>query len=98
MHMPLHTRMTAPDRASLAVGSDLTTLGLNLASPDILYNTFLSPWAEVCPPPLWTSYSPSSLIINIIAIIAIIIIIVVVVVTIVILILVINLLFPCAHT
>nr|SVE79494.1 EOG090X06CC [Daphnia magna]SVE81320.1 EOG090X06CC [Daphnia magna] len=31
---------------SLALGSDLTTLGLNLNSPEPLYNNFGGPWAE----------------------------------------------------
>ncbi|GBC30283.1 general negative regulator of transcription subunit 2 [Rhizophagus irregularis DAOM 181602=DAOM 197198] len=39
-------RMTDPDLSMLALGSDLTTLGLNLNSPDALYATFTSPWAE----------------------------------------------------
>jgi len=39
-------RMTDPDLNTLALGTDLTTLGLNLNSPDCLYSTFASPWAE----------------------------------------------------
>jgi CCR4-NOT transcription complex subunit 2 len=39
-------RMTDPDLNTLALGTDLTTLGLNLNSPECLYNTFSSPWAE----------------------------------------------------
>lgn len=39
-------RMTDPDLSMLALGSDLTTLGLNLNSPDALYSTFASPWVE----------------------------------------------------
>ncbi|CAG8574275.1 2819_t:CDS:2 [Funneliformis mosseae] len=39
-------RMTDPDLSMLALGSDLTTLGLNLNSPDVLYATFTSPWSE----------------------------------------------------
>lgn len=31
---------------SLALGSDLTTLGLNLNSPENLYPNFAGPWAE----------------------------------------------------
>lgn len=31
---------------SLALGSDLTTLGLNLNSPENLYPNFGGPWAE----------------------------------------------------
>ncbi|XP_062518931.1 CCR4-NOT transcription complex subunit 2-like isoform X3 [Corticium candelabrum] len=37
---------TDPDLVSLALGSDLTTLGLNLNSPENLYSTFASPFAE----------------------------------------------------
>eukprot|EP00123_Amoebidium_parasiticum_P015231 comp22846_c0_seq1/m.35998 comp22846_c0_seq1/g.35998 ORF comp22846_c0_seq1/g.35998 comp22846_c0_seq1/m.35998 type:complete len:354 (-) comp22846_c0_seq1:315-1376(-) len=39
-------RMTDPDLNTLALGSDLTTLGLNLNSHDMLYRTFQSPWAS----------------------------------------------------
>jgi len=39
-------RMTDADLNTLALGTDLTTLGLNLNSPDCLYSTFASPWAE----------------------------------------------------
>jgi len=39
-------RMTNPDLNTLALGSDLTTLGLNLNSAECLYSTFASPWAE----------------------------------------------------
>ncbi|XXQ33237.1 NOT2/NOT3/NOT5 C-terminal domain-containing protein [Plasmodiophora brassicae] len=39
-------RMTDPDRNTLALGTDLTTLGLNLNSADVLYPTFASPWAD----------------------------------------------------
>lgn len=65
-------RMTDPDLNTLALGSDLTTLGLNLNSSECLYSTFASPWAEgpttrepqfslpLCyymqPPPLKTSH------------------------------------------
>ena len=35
-----------PNLVSLALGSDLTTLGLNLNSPEPLYNNFGGPWAE----------------------------------------------------
>eukprot|EP00890_Picochlorum_soloecismus_P003873 jgi/Picsp_1/4487/NSC_06708-R1_protein len=38
-------RMTDPDLTTLSLGTDLTTLGLNLNSPDALWRTF-SPWAE----------------------------------------------------
>lgn len=36
-----------PELVSLALGQDLTTLGLNLNSPDNLYLTFAGPWSEV---------------------------------------------------
>jgi len=65
-------RMTNADLNTLALGSDLTTLGLNLNSSDCLYATFASPWADaptqrepqfslpLCyymqPPPLKTSH------------------------------------------
>uniref|UniRef100_A0A7S1N8S3 NOT2/NOT3/NOT5 C-terminal domain-containing protein n=1 Tax=Eutreptiella gymnastica TaxID=73025 RepID=A0A7S1N8S3_9EUGL len=39
-------RMTDQDLNALALGFDLTTLGLNLNSPDYLYTTFASPWSE----------------------------------------------------
>ncbi|KAL8162260.1 hypothetical protein V2J09_013749 [Rumex salicifolius] len=39
-------RMSDPDLTSLALGIDLTTLGLNLNSSDNLYKTFGSPWSE----------------------------------------------------
>jgi CCR4-NOT transcription complex subunit 2 len=39
-------RMTDADRNALALGSDLTSLGLNLNSNDTLYSTFASPWSE----------------------------------------------------
>jgi len=39
-------RMTDADRNALALGSDLTSLGLNLNSSDSLYSTFASPWSE----------------------------------------------------
>jgi CCR4-NOT transcription complex subunit 2 len=39
-------RMTDPDLNTLALGSDLTTLGLNLNSSKPLYATFASPWAD----------------------------------------------------
>eukprot|EP00268_Persea_americana_P042903 TRINITY_DN4298_c0_g1_i6.p1 TRINITY_DN4298_c0_g1~~TRINITY_DN4298_c0_g1_i6.p1 ORF type:complete len:649 (-),score=126.07 TRINITY_DN4298_c0_g1_i6:356-2302(-) len=35
-----------PDLASLSLGIDLTTLGLNLNSPDNLHKTFGSPWSD----------------------------------------------------
>lgn len=33
-----------PDRALLALGSDLTTLGLDLGASDSLYSNFITPW------------------------------------------------------
>lgn len=39
-------RMTDPDLNTLASGVDLTTLGLNLNSAEILYPSFVSPFAE----------------------------------------------------
>jgi CCR4-NOT transcription complex subunit 2 len=39
-------RMTDADRNALALGSDLTSLGLNLNSNEQLYSTFASPWSE----------------------------------------------------
>lgn len=39
-------RMTDADLNTLALGTDLTALGLNLNSPNCLYNSFLSPFAD----------------------------------------------------
>lgn len=39
-------RMTDPDLNTLALGMDLTNLGLNLNSPECLYATFASPWSD----------------------------------------------------
>ena len=39
-------RMTNPDLNTLALGTDLTTMGLDLNSPDCLFTTFASPWAD----------------------------------------------------
>ena len=39
-------RMTDDDRNRLALGSDLTVLGLNLNSPDALYSTFGGPFSD----------------------------------------------------
>ena len=44
-------RMSDPDLTTLALGTDLTTLGLNLNSPEPLYKTFGSPWADTPPWP-----------------------------------------------
>lgn len=38
--------MKNPDLTSLAIGVDLTTLGLNLNSAEKLHKTFSSPWSE----------------------------------------------------
>eukprot|EP00250_Pteridium_aquilinum_P014007 c21716_g1_i1 orf=34-1839(-) len=39
-------RMSNPDLTTLALGTDLTTLGLDLNARDNLYRRFASPWAE----------------------------------------------------
>jgi CCR4-NOT transcription complex subunit 2 len=39
-------RMTDPDLNMLALGTDLTALGLNLNSSEPLYQTFSSPWSD----------------------------------------------------
>jgi len=39
-------QMTSADLNTLALGTDLTTLGLNLNSTEPLYHTFASPWAD----------------------------------------------------
>lgn len=39
-------RMSDPNLTSLALGIDLTTLGLNLNSADNLHKTFGSPWSD----------------------------------------------------
>lgn len=39
-------RMTDADRNALALGSDLTALGLNLNSSETLYSHFASPWSD----------------------------------------------------
>ena len=39
-------RMTDADRNALALGSDLTMLGLNLGTVDNIYSTFSSPWSD----------------------------------------------------
>jgi len=39
-------RMSDADRNALALGSDLTTLGLNLNSSEHLYSTFAGPWSD----------------------------------------------------
>ncbi|XAR60527.1 hypothetical protein NMG60_11033942 [Bertholletia excelsa] len=39
-------RMNDPDLTSLALGVDLTTLGLNLNAAENIHNTFKSPWSD----------------------------------------------------
>lgn len=39
-------KMSDPDLTSLALGIDLTTLGLNLNSTENLHKTFGSPWSD----------------------------------------------------
>jgi CCR4-NOT transcription complex subunit 2 len=39
-------RMTDADRNALALGSDLTMLGLNLGTTEQIYSTFSSPWSD----------------------------------------------------
>ncbi|KAH6558202.1 hypothetical protein KP509_1Z074000 [Ceratopteris richardii] len=39
-------RMTNPDLTTLALGADLTLLGLDLNARDDVYKTFASPWAD----------------------------------------------------
>ena len=39
-------RMTDPDLTTLALGMDLTSLGLHLNSPENVYKTFQSPWVD----------------------------------------------------
>lgn len=39
-------RMTDADRNALALGSDLSMLGLNLGTVDNIYSTFSSPWSD----------------------------------------------------
>lgn len=42
-------RMTDADRNALALGSDLTLLGLNLGSTEQIYSTFSGPWSDGAP-------------------------------------------------
>lgn len=56
---------TDPNLVSLALGQDLTALGLNLNSPDNLYPTFGGPWAEQpCRPQDIDFHVPPEYIIN----------------------------------
>ena len=41
--------MTDPDLNTLALGTDLTTLGLNLSSTEVLYATFAYPASAASP-------------------------------------------------
>lgn len=62
-------RLNDLDLSSLALGIDLTTLGLNLNSTDTLYKTFGSPWSEepakgepeFCVPPCYYAKPPPEL-------------------------------------
>ncbi|XP_064629756.1 CCR4-NOT transcription complex subunit 2-like isoform X2 [Lineus longissimus] len=57
---------TDPNLVALAPGIDLTTLGLNLNSPDNLYSTFQSPWADApCRPQDIDYHVPSEYLTNI---------------------------------
>jgi len=42
-------RMVNPNVSTLALGADLTMLGLNLSSPDSLYKSFTLPWNDSAP-------------------------------------------------
>lgn len=56
---------TDPNLVSLALGQDLTALGLNLNSPENLYPTFGGPWAEQpCRPQDIDFHVPPEYIIN----------------------------------
>ena len=39
-------RMTDSDRNALALGSDLSLLGLNIGTTEQIYSTFASPWSD----------------------------------------------------
>uniref|UniRef100_H0XRK6 CCR4-NOT transcription complex subunit 2 n=1 Tax=Otolemur garnettii TaxID=30611 RepID=H0XRK6_OTOGA len=57
---------SAPGMVHLALGSDLTTLGLNLNSPENLYPKFASPWASSpCRPQDIDFHIPSEYLTNI---------------------------------
>ncbi|KAB5542064.1 hypothetical protein PHYPO_G00087150 [Pangasianodon hypophthalmus] len=57
---------TDPGMVHLALGSDLTTLGLNLNSPENLYPKFASPWASTpCRPQDIDFHVPSEYLTNI---------------------------------
>ena len=54
-------RMSDQDLKTLALGTDLTLLGLNLNSPDVLFPSFQSPWADA---PLRPKEPPFQLYVN----------------------------------
>lgn len=55
-----------PNLVALAPGIDLTTLGLNLNSPENLYSTFQSPWADApCRPQDIDFHVPSEYLTNV---------------------------------
>ncbi|XP_049616388.1 CCR4-NOT transcription complex subunit 2 isoform X2 [Syngnathus scovelli] len=57
---------TEPGTVHLALGSDLTTLGLNLNSPENLYPKFASPWASApCRPQDIDFHVPSEYLTNV---------------------------------
>jgi len=54
-----------PNLVSLALGQDLTALGLNLNSPENIYPTFAGPWADApCRPQDVEFHGPPEYIIN----------------------------------
>lgn len=56
---------TDPNLVSLALGQDLTALGLNLNSPENLYQNFGGPWAETpCRPQDIDFHVPPEYLIN----------------------------------
>lgn len=56
---------TDPNLVSLALGQDLTALGLNLNSPESLYQNFGGPWAETpCRPQDIDFHVPPEYLIN----------------------------------
>ncbi|KAI9344139.1 hypothetical protein BD770DRAFT_329055, partial [Pilaira anomala] len=40
-------RIIEPDRSMMALGSDLSSLRLNLNSPHAIFSSFLSPWSDI---------------------------------------------------
>lgn len=54
-----------PNLVSLALGQDLTALGLNLNSPENIYPTFAGPWSDApCRPQDVEFHGPPEYIIN----------------------------------